>query len=128
MSSIFGGTASFECVCVCVCGYSHAATQRCEPLRSLKNTVPPAQLRTRSHNIAQDRTDLALYTLRRGVLLAKWSCRIASGTLVAGHFFDHRVCERRAEFNLEIESVSSCCHHQMQSVASHLALHLYFLH
>ena len=87
-----------------------------------------AQDRTGSHRIAQDRTGLAIDALLLGVLLAKWSCRIAPGTLVAGCFFDHRVLERRAEFNLEIESVRSCRHHQMKSVASHLALHLYFLH
>ena len=120
MSSIFGGTASFECVWLFARG---------DPkVRAFAIPKKSGSACTASHKIAQDRTDLALYTLRRGVLLAKWSCRIASGTLVAGHFFDHRVCERRAEFNLEIESVSSCCHHQMQSVASHLALHLYFLH
>ena len=38
--------------------------------------------RTRSHKISQDRTDLSLHALLHGLLLAKWSCRIAPGTLI----------------------------------------------
>src|SRR4051794_34958546 len=87
------------------CGWPRQLAQWCGVLRIRKKTDSN---RTGSHRIAQDRTDLAIDALLHGLLLAKWSCRIAPGTLVAGRFSDHRDCERRAEFNLEIESVRSC--------------------
>ena len=55
-----------------------------DPAKGMCGLHKIAQDRTRSHRIAQDRTDLALDDLLNGVLLAKWSCRIAPGTSIGG--------------------------------------------